>query len=264
MIIYGSFAIRHWFPDFPRDPKDIDVVLLEEKTNKDKFFQKLLKNDLPIEINVAPFFECVADLTEDNFLTPEGLLTVKMSHAMYNESWNKTISDIIFLQNKGVQYDLEKLNILRENWKHVHAGKRAKMNFKLPPEEFFNSNVKRILPHDIIHERLKLDVTPAYKKILKNDTTVEVSKEKFDKLSYEEQLCTALEECLVLACERYYHLQSPKMAYLQALHDFVTRMSSGWFNIFVLENIKFYTTFNNPIIWKKVNQIMEELNLADK
>lgn len=31
MIIIGSTAIKHWFPDFPREPKDVDYA-----TNGDK------------------------------------------------------------------------------------------------------------------------------------------------------------------------------------------------------------------------------------
>ena len=30
-LIIGSTAIKHYYPDFPREPKDIDIVVLEKK-----------------------------------------------------------------------------------------------------------------------------------------------------------------------------------------------------------------------------------------
>jgi len=31
MLIIGSTAIKHYFPDFPREPKDLDIAVPTEK-----------------------------------------------------------------------------------------------------------------------------------------------------------------------------------------------------------------------------------------
>jgi len=259
MLIYGSYAMKHWFDDFPREPKDIDIVSLDKNDYDLDLINRLRETDLELEINHAPFFNCLVPLSVDNIMTADAMLNVRMSHAMYDIHWHKAIHDIIFLQDKGATHDIDIINELRNGWKIVHAGVREKMDLKQSADKFFNSNIKRIINHDELHEKLKLTEVPAYKKILQNNITVEVSKDKFDDLSYDEKLSTVLEECLVLACERYYYLQNPRHAYMLALKDFTTRMTSGWYNIFLLENIKFFTTFNNPIIWDKVNTIMQEI-----
>jgi hypothetical protein len=62
-------------------------------------------------------------MTEGNFMTPDAMLNVRMSHAMYNEHWHKAIDDIIFLQDKGAKHDVEIINKLREcRYCRVFAG----------------------------------------------------------------------------------------------------------------------------------------------
>ena len=40
MLIIGSTAIKNFFPDFPRNPKDLDyVVYTEDKKNSDTELQ---------------------------------------------------------------------------------------------------------------------------------------------------------------------------------------------------------------------------------
>ena len=263
MLIYGSYAMNHWFDDFPRKASDIDLIQINDIDYDYELIQKLEKENLPIEIRKAEFFSCLIDDTIENFMTPDAMLTVRMSHALYNEHWYKAIEDIIFLQRKGAIHDIDKINTLREGWKVVHAGKRAKMNLKVTPDKFFNSNIKRIINHDELHEKLKLSKIPAYQKILKNNITVEVSKEKFDNLSFEEKLATVTEECLVLACERYYYTEQPRDAYKQALNDFITRMTNGWYNIFILENIDYFWNYNNQMVWRIVLNIMKNIKYKE-
>lgn len=54
--------------------------------------------------------------------------------------------------------------MLRTHWKIRYKDFREKMDFDLTPKEFFNSSVSRYVEHDELHDILKLDNIPAYKK----------------------------------------------------------------------------------------------------
>lgn len=262
MLIYGSYAMKYWFPHYFREPKDIDVVVYNIEKYDNKFLRNLEeKTGLPVEVNYAPYFDIFKDNLQESILIPDDILSVRISHAMYNYNLHKTILDIIFLKKQGAVFDVDKVNHLRKFWKVRYRNFREQMNMEQSPEVFFNSNVARYIKHDELHEKLKLDSIPAFEKILRdpNGETVAVSKNKFESLSYEEQLSTVLEEVFVLACERHYKEIKAKDAYLIALADFITRMTSGWYNLFILDNIEFFWTFNNPEIFDKMKEIMDDI-----
>jgi len=256
MYIYGSYALKHWYPDWPGTYADIDVILLDESAWDDEFALTLDQTRL-FEIKVAPWFSAVEHLTQDGYFTPEGLLTIKMSHAYIDESWNKCMQQIEFLQSKGVGYDRAALLELRKHWQEVHRGKRERMDFRKTPEEFFNSSIQRIVAHDELHDALRIGEVPAYTRILANDTTVEVSRELFEQLPRDQQLHTVIEEVAVLAVERYYTKKDPRAAYRAALKDFCTRMTSGWYNIFLLENYSEIVHYNETNIYEIMHKIMQ-------
>jgi len=261
MIVYGSYALKKWFPDFERTLTDIDIVTLDKDdfNNSQDLYNELMKEGLPIEVNDGDFFSCILDHCQDNFVLPDGLLTVKVSHAMYDWKWHKTIADIIFLKLKGCKIDFECCKELRKGWKKVYAGWREPMNMDQTPETFFNSQVARYIDHDELHEEFKIDSIPAYKKILVDNNKVKVSKDQFNELSLEEQLSTALEEICVLACERYFMIDNPQAAYMSALKDFVTRMTNGWYNLFILDNIIFFYFFQNKKIIGKIGEMQQKI-----
>lgn len=259
MLIYGSYALTHWFDDYYKVPEDIDLVIYDDALYNQELINNLSKKSLPLEITNSKqsyFFKMFEDQIDNYYLTPTGLLTVKMSHAMYDHNLDKTINDIIFLQQKGVSYDLEKLNKLRVFWKDRYKDLREPMNFNLPPEEFFNSSVTRYVDHDELHDILKLGNIPAYKKILNDDKTVKVSRSKFEQLTHEEKVATFIEEISVLACERHFMKFDAKTAFVFAAKDFLTRMTSGWYNIFLLENIYEIFKFDNQLHLETMHKIM--------
>ena len=141
MIIYGSFAISHWFDDYFKRPSDIDVVSYNDTLINQTYLQNLSKEyNLPLELTYQKdgyFFNVFEDMTSDYYLNPEGILTVKMSHAMYDYNLDKTINDIIFLQQKNIKYDIDKLMHLRNYWKERYKGFREKMDFNKHPDDFF-------------------------------------------------------------------------------------------------------------------------------
>lgn len=255
MYIYGSYALKHWFPDWDGPVKDIDVILLDQDAWDDDFAATLDQTML-FEVKVAPWFEHLAHLTQDGFFTPEGLLTNKMAHAHIDEHWIKCMRQIEFLQSKGVGYDRDALLAMRRVWNEIHAGKRQPMDFNKTPDEFFNSQVERFVDHDELHDALRIGDVPAFTRILANDTTVEVSRDKFEALPYEQQLHTVIEEVAVLGVERYFHVKDPRDAYRKALRDFCTRMTNGWYNIFLLENYSKILHYNETNIYEIMYKIM--------
>ena len=108
MIIYGSYALAHWFEDYHKQPKDIDVVLYNDKLLDQEFLDNLkTQSNLPLEITKQDegfFFDIFEDMTDNYFLTPEGLLTVKMSHAMYDYNITKTLYHQINTHYKKYNY----------------------------------------------------------------------------------------------------------------------------------------------------------------
>ena len=263
MFVYGSFAMRHWFKDYPRPVPDIDVVVYDPAHRDEAFIARLYTHGIPVEIqddiSLTHFFEMFKDDVVDGYLTPNAMLTVRMSHAMYAYNLDKTLSDIMFLQSKGCTYNLDQVMELRTHWKERYREFRPPLDMNVTADEFFHSNVTRFIRHDELHERLKFMDVPAFTKIIKNPDTVAVSRARFDDLTHEEQCHTFLEEIMVLACERHYYMDTPQDAMLQSAGDFLARMTSGWYNIFVLDNLRTIFDFDDEHKIKEMSQIMTYL-----
>src|SRR5678816_3179355 len=93
-VIVGSTAIKHHFPDFPREPKDLDRF--------DSY------GDDP-----GPAVDSYSHPTLDGWIggwdriaTPDELYTVKLSHVFWelkNGSWEKHVFDMRFLKRRGAE-----------------------------------------------------------------------------------------------------------------------------------------------------------------
>ena len=263
MFVYGSFAMHHWFKDYPRPAPDIDVVVYDPAQRDEAFISTLRTHGIPVEIqddiSLTYFFEMFKDDIVDGYLTPNAILTVRMSHAMYAYNLDKTLSDIMFLQSKGCEYNLDQVHELRTHWKERYREFRPPLDMNQSAETFFHSNVTRFINHDQLHDRLKFQAVPAFTKIIKNNNTVAVSRDKFLSLTHEEQCHTFLEEIMVLACERHYYMATPKDAIVMSAGDFLARMTSGWYNIFVLDNLTEIFNFNDEHTLAEMSQIMTYL-----
>lgn len=193
IVVIGSSAVRHWFPDFPRDPKDVDVA--HDGVNVE--LGKLRIAGKRAELLFNPVLFQVEH--EDMFLKPDYIYTLKISHLFHDIFWEKHAWDVQWLKAKGCQVDWPLLEKLHAYWSEVHP-KVRKSNLAMTPESFFNNAITCPVPHDELHERLA--ETPAYKKILKNNGTVETDDDLFDSLSLEEKLDVVREETMVMAYER--------------------------------------------------------------
>ena len=215
-MIIGSAALNHYYPEFPREPKDIDIVAwdLEDKKHLESIHKDTFKR---VEVLINPV---ILKYVKDNYgyipeyLPIELLMTLKVSHSLWfleNGSFTKHLWDISFLKEKGHELYWDLFYNLFEYWEGVH-GKRKSSDLSLSAEEFFDNAIKYPIPHDDLHELLikhphfKGQERPTYTKILKDGCEVDVCMEKFNNLSHQEKLNIVFEEVAVMQLERFKNL----------------------------------------------------------
>ena len=89
MIMIGSTAIKHHFPDFPREPKDVDYAVdyIDESRKSTKLCEYHLNP-------IIGYFNGIAN--------PNLIYTLKISHLIgWDIQWEKHMWDVQFLKNKG-------------------------------------------------------------------------------------------------------------------------------------------------------------------
>ena len=216
-LIIGSTALKHWFPDFPRKPKDLDVIG-EKFVSEEKI--EFLKN--PVLFNYCSY---------RGFVKPNDLYTLKMSHAVgWNINWDKHVFDIQFLKRKGCTIDKELFILLYDYWNTLHGiNKRSDLN--MSSKDFFDNALKLEHSHDFLHTLI--NKIPTFTKVLKGE--VEVCEDKFNSLSKDDKCNLVVEEVMIMAFERYKDLGF-QQAYSIMLRKFIISHAPIWEAIFILEN----------------------------
>jgi hypothetical protein len=216
MHLFGSHLIKKYFDDF-RTPNDIDWVTNDESEMKKSIVGKE-------EYYYMPF-------SPDREMTVDEIYTLKVSHAIYDIHWKKTMSDIRFLQIKGCKVIPEFLKTLREYWVTIH-GDQKRTEFEVKPGKFFEDKVRRKVNHDDMH--MLLNPSPTYKKIINGDDVMPIP-EKFLSLSEIDKTELMFEEAFVIAIERFPN--SPdRVAYQFAQQALVTRLHPVWLADYVIQN----------------------------
>lgn len=230
MYLFGSKLIKKYFSDF-REPNDIDWV-----TNKKSELKKSTPQEEYYYIPNSP----------DREMTPDELYTIKVSHAIYDIHWRKTMSDIRFLQMKGCKVIPGMLKGLREYWVEVH-GEQHRTDFEVEPSDFFEDRVQRKINHDDLHKML--NPNPTYQKMIVDGVTPDPN--KFNQLSEQDKKELMYEEAFVLAVERFSNNPN-KLAYNKAQQSLVTRLHPVWLADFVIENwSKWYWNSSNSKFYNK-------------
>lgn len=238
-ILIGSHAIKHWFSDFPREPKDIDYICPEPSKEKG------------VEHHWNKSFECFYDIFNDakmNVASPWFLYTLKVSHSFFDVHWGKTLRDIVFLQSKGYNAcDEEMFVSFYAEWELKHGKKRAFLAEK--NEDFFKTNVKRKYVHDSIHEAVALYDRPMFERVKDDLSKAFVSKKRFMELLEDDKDKLCLEEIHVIALERFLiprnFQMNPKSARLEAAKILITSATKGWFPKYLVENFRRLHELNN-------------------
>lgn len=231
MIIIGSTAIKHWYKDFKREPKDLDIATL----GKSGRFGNVEFLENPV------LLKCYSG----DYLEPNGLATLKASHLMWNINWDKHQYDLQFLLKKGCVIDSNVFKLLYEYWnKALWVNKRS--NLSMSKDEFFDNAINYDdNEHDSMHEII--NPYPIYKMILKDGCDVDLDVNKYNLLSFEEKLDLVREEVMVMAWERYRNLDY-RIAYSKMLKKFIINHAPFFCIQFILEN---YIELHKP----KINYI---------
>lgn len=127
-IIIGSTAIKHHFPEFPREPSDLDYAVKSKKGFKTSKAIEYLENPI------------LFAHTTNEILNPDELLTLKMSHICYDIKWDKHMFDIHFLIDNGAQKIESLYNDLVKYWEEYHPYNR-RSDLTLEKDDFFDNNI---------------------------------------------------------------------------------------------------------------------------
>jgi hypothetical protein len=237
MLLIGSRAAKFWYPDF-RQPKDIDLIVsLDEleilksipniKTISSKHLKHTFKlNDVMIEAEIADYIPSSLEIKKRNqhqqvalsdldslevyICKPEFLFLIKKSHITFNINWKKNFLDYHFLLKK---YDWNDHYYLNKDFDYLYKmryeetkerNKFKDHNFDKLNEDFFKDGVKRIVPHDLIHDVVKFYKRPLFESIKYDLTKAKIDLDLFNKLSYDDKLKNIAEEVMVLSIERVF------------------------------------------------------------
>lgn len=244
-MIIGSNAIKYWFSDFSREPKDIDIVTSNEYNKQDLLkIHKDIKH-LKVEILKNPILVdwCKSENNLPIYCPKDELYTLKISHSLWdleNNSWEKHLWDIQWLKEKKCNFIPELFYKLYKYWETIH-GKRKTSKLDMSSEDFFDNAIKYHIPHDTMHELLIKhpyfnQSEPTYKLVLKDNAEVDVDENKFNKLTELQKFNLVFEEVAVMAEERYniYY----KRAYNRMLKKFILNHAPIWEAIWIIQNHK--------------------------
>jgi hypothetical protein len=252
MVTIGSTAIKHWYSDFKREPKDIDYAVEDSRKYKSSPQIEYLENPI---LYLEKYRKYWVEADGRTYLNPEALLTLKMSHLFWDINWAKHMFDTQFLLGKGLKYDEELFFDLVEFWKEYHP-KVRRSNLVMSKEEFFTNAINyNEHEHDFLHTLI--NPTPMYTRLLKDGAEVELDENKFHMLSFEERMEVVREEVYIMAYERFKNLHYI-MAFKKMLDKFIRSHAPVYMAIFAIEN---YIKLLKPK-FNYIKQIEDGLQIA--
>lgn len=221
MILIGSKAIKHHYPDFKREPKDFDFATETE-----------IKGTPGCEFIPIPI---LTKKYNSDVLNPMALTALKASHLCWDINWDKHMFDLQFLLSKGNKIDPSLFLQLYKYWNKFHSeNKRSRLNQS--KKDFFTNAINyNEHEHDYLHTLL--NPIPVYTLVLKDGKEVELCANKFSNLSHEQKLEFIREEVMVMAYERFKKLPYFQ-AYSKMLRKFIRDHAPLFSLIFILENYK--------------------------
>ena len=237
-MIIGSTAIKYHFPDFPREPKDIDII--------NNMYVKECKSNLKVEWLDNPVLQNWFTKPIE-FCTPNELYTLKISHSLWrldNGSWEKHMYDVQWLKEKGCKFIPELFYQLYDYWQTIH-GKNKRSNLELSSKDFFTNAVNYPVDHDFLHELLithpyfNNQEKPTYTKILKDGAEVDVCMDKFKNLTELEKFNVVFEEVGIMMLENRYPKEMYwKKKYEKMLKKFVLNHCKIEVAVWIIQNHK--------------------------
>lgn len=239
MIVIGSTAIKYWYPDFKREPVDIDVICndtTEDCINNRWETLMLIRESKKVERLSNPIMLDRYSVDKSSslvYVSPDDLCTLKASHLCWNINWEKHMFDLQFLLKKGNKINPELFKKLYDHWNVFH-GRNKRSDLKMSKEDFFTNAVNYdTMEHDEMHKII--NSTPIYTRVLKDGAEVELDENKFHALSHKEKLEFVREECYIMAFERYKDMRY-RFAFELMLKKFIISHAPFWSLLFIFEN----------------------------
>lgn len=229
MLLIGSNAIKHHYPEFKRTPHDVDYIVESSKNHQREQGIEFLENPILREIQ------------SEGVISMNDLLTLKMSHLFWDINFEKHLYDVQFLISKGHKYDLALLNKYRQYWEETKP-KIRRSQLAQNKEDFFTNAVNEdVGEHDFLHTLV--NEVPMYTRLLKDGAEVELDENKWVVLSFEDKCAVVFEETAVMAWERYKDIDY-RIAYKRQLKDNIIKHFPSYIAIFAIEN---YIKVEKPI-----------------
>jgi hypothetical protein len=233
-IIIGSTALQYF--NFNRkEPKDLDIWVSDTS------------GVVAGDCKVIPLSIMELIPTENGYATPDAIYTIKCSHLGWtNPMWDKHKLDVLFLKNKGCVLLPELYDKLVEYWK-LELGDKSFLSLKQDKGSFFTDNVTYYVDHDTLHEMVSYPRLPMYNLCLKQGEDVLIDKDKFDNMSFENQVRMFREEIAVIAIERWLLPSMMKCgssnigwykAYILSLKKTITSLTKNWATSFIVLNLE--------------------------
>lgn len=246
-IILGSVALKHYYPDARRKPKDIDILTDKPEVFKGKY----------LDVSSHRLYDLIKEYNKGElFASPELLLTLKLSHVGKDTVWlDKTLQDIRFLLwDKEVKVIEPLYKELVKLWDEIRP---SRVNLNQTNAEFFNDAVNRKYDHEYLHQLVAFEGDPMNYKIRPKLDYAYCSETLWDNLSFNDKCFMALEEAMVISIERFkINSSSSKLDRIKAMQSsgkkLVTTMAKGYFSRFIAEN--FYFLFTHSFSVGKYNK----------
>lgn len=281
-LVVGSRAL---YEEHIVEGADLDVVVMPkdishlhaDRLKKDGIISMTDKTSgLRIEILVA-YNNTLAELYNARY-RPNGisvadinmLCIMKLGHIHRNMvKWEKHMADIVYIKKQlaynennryyDSPYTCKELVCMYRKDTDERLGKQVLPNLNVTKEQFFDDGVTKYVDHDFLHEVLAHYDVPMYTKMQRNGE-VYCHKDLWNSFSNMDKIYTVLEECYVIACERFIipeYVKGSKeyysrTAFMWALKRVCTDLTSGFFRDFAIYNYSAIVGFYKPNYYKPV------------
>lgn len=269
-LIIGSMAARYWYPDFPRQPKDIDLFVPSGSAIdlQNRYFDlNGAKGDIFAHSDLDHWL--AANVTMSRFASPSELYTIKVSHSHWelpNKSWDKHMFDVVWLKRRGARFLPELYDTLMVVWEQTHG--RKKMMLNRSKEDFFSDAVVRIYDHDSIHDSVAYGDRPMYTYVLKDGAEVDMDMAKVKALPLDDQVKLFREEVYATALERLVipsgYTHPPRAAYYWALRRTITSLTKGWSSLFMINRYEIFRTPDMDYVARHLSRKDKLISLESK
>lgn len=241
-VVIGSVAATRLFPDFPRQPQDLDVFQdVPNQSGLDAFWDPKI-GEYPWNFLQG---HSPKDLKGPVYPTADELYTVKYSHIFWEKpstrAWNKHLYDLVYFQNKGCTVVEPLYEMLYGIWEERYGKKQCDLTKEA--DEFFTDGVDREYDHDSIHYSVAYTPGfPLYETVMKDGASVQMDMKKVWALPKDMQTALFKEEVFATALERIMipkkYQGSPGAAYFWALRRTITSLTKGKSARFIVDNIQ--------------------------